>query len=84
MTIEEVNEFCETTEEELLKVDGYDDCIEGIGYHIEHGHILVYSERKMLDKMVKEDGMTYDEAKEYFDFNIAGAYVGEKTPIFML
>jgi hypothetical protein len=30
-----------------------------------------------------KDGMEYDEALEYFDFNIAGAYVGEQTPIFI-
>lgn len=25
--------------------------------------------------------MTYDEAVEYFEFNVSGSYVGEKTPI---
>lgn len=25
----------------------------------------------------------YAEAMEHFDYNIAGAYVGEQTPIFM-
>jgi hypothetical protein len=25
--------------------------------------------------------MNYDEAIEFFDFNISGSYVGEKTPI---
>jgi hypothetical protein len=27
--------------------------------------------------------MDYDEAVEFFDFNIAAAYVGPGTPIFM-
>ena len=27
--------------------------------------------------------MSYDIAKEYFEFNIVDAYVGEHTPIFM-
>jgi hypothetical protein len=27
--------------------------------------------------------MDYAEALEFYDFNIAGAYVGEQTPIFM-
>jgi hypothetical protein len=27
--------------------------------------------------------MEGDEALEYFEFNIAGAYVGERTPIFI-
>jgi hypothetical protein len=25
--------------------------------------------------------MSEDEALEYFDFNVSGAYMGEKTPI---
>jgi hypothetical protein len=27
--------------------------------------------------------MSYEEAIEWYDFNIIGAYVGEKTPVFM-
>ena len=27
--------------------------------------------------------MTYKEAVEYFEFNILGSYMGEKTPIFL-
>ena len=29
------------------------------------------------------DGMTEEEAQEYFDFNVEGAYMGEKTPIWV-
>jgi hypothetical protein len=27
--------------------------------------------------------MSHDEAQEYMDFNVLGAYVGEETPIFL-
>ena len=27
--------------------------------------------------------MTYEEAMEYVDFNIAGAWVGERTPVIL-
>lgn len=37
---------------------------------------------KMLKKMEKE-GMTREEAIEYFEFNILGAYVGEENPIYL-
>jgi hypothetical protein len=26
--------------------------------------------------------MSYEEAQEFFDFNIEGAYVGERTPMY--
>ena len=40
---------------------------------------LIYSVSKCL-KVFEED-MTKLEAIEYFNFNVSGAYVGEKTPI---
>ena len=32
-------------------------------------------------KQVRRDGMSFEEAAEYCDFNIEGAYMGEKTPV---
>ena len=32
---------------------------------------------------MQRDGMTEEEAQEFFEFNIACAYVGEYTPIYM-
>ena len=67
-------------DEEILKADGFDDCIIGYDYGI--GDIrLIYSVKKILNSLVKKDYMTDEEAIEYFEFNMRGAYVGEKTPI---
>jgi len=33
--------------------------------------------------MVARDGMTEEEAIEYFEFNVTGAWVGEGTPAFV-
>lgn len=43
----------------------------------------VYDETKILEKLVEQDGMSPAEAIEYFDFNIAGAWVGEHTAAFI-
>jgi hypothetical protein len=66
-------------DEEILKADGFDDCI--IGYDYGGDIRLIYSVKKVLNSLMKKDYMTYEEALEHFDFNIGGAYVGEKTPI---
>jgi hypothetical protein len=67
-------------EEEILIADGYDDCIIGYDYGI--GDIrIIYSVKKILNKLVKKDYMTEEEAIEYFEYNMRGGYVGEKTPI---
>ena len=80
----------ETTRSELLEsisefnpeaklADGFDDSI--LGYDTK-GRVI-YSVNSILDTLVSRDGMDYDEAQEYFGFNIECAYIGEYTPIYM-
>ena len=44
----------------------------------------IYSEEKVLDVLVKRDGMSYEDAMDFFEFNIRGAYLGEQTPLYIL
>ena len=55
--------------------DGFDDSI--LGYDTK-GRV-VYSVDSILETLTERDGMSVDEAREYFYFNIDGAYVGEYT-----
>jgi hypothetical protein len=64
-------------DEEILKADGFDDAILGID---EMSMRLIYSV-SMCIQILENQGMTTEDAIEYFDFNVGGAYVGEKTPI---
>jgi hypothetical protein len=32
---------------------------------------------------MQRDGMTEEDASDYFEFNIEGAYVGPQTPIYV-
>lgn len=64
-------------EEEFLKADGFDNAIIGVD---ESSMRLIYSVQKCLDTLV-EGGMAEEEAEEYFEYNVRGSYVGEKTPI---
>lgn len=64
----------------FLKADGFDDAIIGFDSKT---HVLVYSKTKCIEILEKDSGMEYEEAIEYFYFNVDGAYVGEQTPIFV-
>ena len=66
---------------EILKADGFDDCVLGYDYRWDGNVILIYSVAKILNSLMEKDGMSEEEAIEYFEFNMRGAYVGEKTPI---
>jgi len=70
-------------EEEFLLADGFDDCVIGVYYDkLNSVHKLVYSTTKCLNKLI-EDGMSELDAREYFDYNVEGAYIGTKTPIWV-
>jgi hypothetical protein len=81
--LDEIVEYWKTIDQdvEILKADGYDDCVLGYDYSWDGTIRLIYSVKQIIDKMIKEDGMTDEEAVEYFEFNMRGSYVGEQTPI---
>tara|TARA_R110002020_G_scaffold9522_5_gene37348 strand:- start:2228 stop:2488 length:261 start_codon:yes stop_codon:yes gene_type:complete len=68
---------------EMIKWDGFDDCILGVGSRCGMQDILVYSRQKIAYKLRDRDEMTLEEAIEYIDFNIVGAFVGEGTPMIL-
>jgi hypothetical protein len=68
----------------MKKWDGFDEAIIGQALVFsEKGRtpVLVYSGAWMVDILCSRDGMTPDEAQEYIEFNIEGAYIGADTPI---
>lgn len=73
----EINE-----EDELMSMDGYEDCIVGIVEQFGKPPILCYNKLLVIQKMI-DDGASSEEAEEYFDYNQIGAYVGESTPCFL-
>ena len=66
-------------DETFMFVDGFDDAIIGL---CERTNCVIYSVQKIVQILMMKEGMEYIDAVEHFDFNIAGGYVGELTPIF--
>lgn len=68
----------------MLKITGYDDAILGPAFiwsNSERISVLVYDAEIIRTTLMKRDGMDDEEAREFIEFNIEGAYVGEGTPI---
>ncbi len=76
MTRKEIIDLFE--DEELMFVDGFDEAIIGIDTV---SYRVIYNKEIMIEVLISE-GMSYDDALEHFSYNIEGAYVGEKTPIY--
>ena len=70
--------------DDLLFMDGpeFDEAIAGIAERADGNHVVAYDTLRVLDILEKD--MTPDEAREYFDFNISCAWVGPKTPVYLV
>ena len=77
--IKELKEKIREANPDAMLVDGHDDALAGWS---SGGH-AIYLVDHILGTLMERDGMTHEEAYEFFDFNIGCAYVGEYTPIYM-
>lgn len=69
-------------DETVLLADGFEGAFLGIARQF-HKPFAVYSRDRCIKILVERDGMTEDEAEEFFAFNVEDAYVGENTPAFL-
>jgi len=67
----------------MLLANGFEDAFlgEAMRYGF-NGRVAAYDYGKCLD-ILMQDGMTYEEAEEFFSYNTLGAWVGEQTPVFI-
>ena len=78
-----IDTFADLHDEEINRIDGFDGAC--IGWTDswngnERPVRLVYDANKMLE-ILEQEGMSEDDALDYFHHNIAGAYVGKSTPV---
>ena len=71
--------------EEAVLADGFDEAFIGM---VERcglpAPVVLYDKGKCIQILIDRDGMTYEDAEEFFDFNVTGAWVGEYTPMFLV
>jgi hypothetical protein len=68
----------------MLRIDGFDEAIIGpatIWRGQEMVSVLVYDAEEIRDILMIRDGMDSEMAREYIEFNIEVAYMGEHTPV---
>jgi hypothetical protein len=65
---------------DLLTLDGFDEAVLGV---VERAGLLAvcYDRNKIISILMRD--MNLDEAMEYYEFNILGAYMGESTPVYL-
>tara|TARA_Y100000310_G_scaffold340521_1_gene436581 strand:- start:1167 stop:1442 length:276 start_codon:yes stop_codon:yes gene_type:complete len=85
--LKQIDEYTEETGEDILVLGDrsdrnlYEEAIIGIADRFGMQSSVAYDYDKVIEILARD--MSYEEAVEYFDFNIIGAWVGETTPLFI-
>jgi len=68
--------------EDIIMFDEFDSAIIGLFQQF-NTYFVAYDREKCIE-ILTVDGMTYEEANEYFEFNVIGGYLGKSTPAFLI
>ena len=68
---------------ELLFADDFDEAMIGVATRCGQKTIVVYDLAKCIDVLTAQ-GLAYEDAVEHLDYNTLGAWVGDRTPIFVV
>ena len=82
MNVEDKKTFIAENYPDVLVADGFGDAILGIAERYGESGVVLYDKTKCIKILMKRDSMTEQEAYEFFNYNVIGAYVGEHTPCF--
>lgn len=66
---------------DLMRMDGFDDAILGVVERI--GLQTVCYDLKKVIAILMKQGMDEQDAWDWYQFNMLGAWVGEATPVFL-
>jgi hypothetical protein len=78
-SIERVSEI----NSKALLADGFDEAILGMCIQFGQEPVVAYNYNKCIEILKNRDDMSNDEAIEYMEYNVIGAYMGVNSPVFI-
>ena len=66
-----------------LSADGYDKAFLGVFDRVGQPTVFVYDYNKCVELLMINGNMSNEDAEEYMQFNVVGAWVGAGTPAFL-
>ena len=69
---------------EAMLADGFDEAILGMCVQFGSEPVVAYDFNKCVEIIMERDGMKREEAIDFINFNVVGAYVGLSTPVFIM
>lgn len=90
MESKQIKEIIAEQNPEALFIDGLDgdkdtfnDALIGFGERCGMETVAIYDMEDIISIISDTSDIGYEEAEEWYNFNIAGAYMGPNTPIFV-
>jgi hypothetical protein len=80
ITIDEITDI----NPEAMLADGFDEAILGMCVQFGSEPVAAYDFNKCVEILMERDGMEREEAIDFINFNVVGAYVGLNTPVFIM
>ena len=80
MTIDKISEI----NPDALLADGFENAITGMCMQFGQLPVVAYDYTKCIEILKERDDMTNDEAIEYMEYNVIGAYMGLHSPVFLI
>lgn len=78
-----IQTYLDENNPKAIKFDGLDAAIVGVGNQYTKSPLLIYSARAIVECYMKQ-GMTYDEAVDFYGHNCECLWAGEHTPIIII
>ena len=82
MSMIQLNDNVEVPEG-ITIADGLDEGAVGYTTGTDGNSHVIYDYGKCCTIFMRMNGWSYDEAREWMDYNVIFAYVGEQTPLWM-
>jgi hypothetical protein len=83
VTTEEASAALAEENPDALWPDGFEVAFMGLSRRCGQPTLAAFSVKKALRVLMERDGLEDDEAVEFFEFNVVGAWTGPGTPLWI-
>ncbi len=70
-------------DEEVLLADGFEAAFIGVASRTGLPLLAAYSYHRAVKVLMEREGMTYEDAVDWLDFNVVTVWAGERTPLWI-
>ena len=79
---DEIKEQVAEINPDALLADGFEQALIGYVERACQPPIALYDRQKCIEILMLRDHMSINDANEFFEFNVIGAWMGDNTPAF--